>query len=29
MFENREQQPAYGMLAFHRVSGGDPYSVHL
>ena len=24
MFENREQHPAYGMLAFHRVSSGDP-----
>ena len=24
MFDNREQHPAYGMLAFHRVSGGDP-----
>ena len=24
MFKNSEKNPAYGMLAFHRVTGGDP-----
>ena len=24
MFDNKDVHPSYGMLAFHRVSGGDP-----
>lgn len=24
MLENKDKQPAYGMLAFHRISGGNP-----